>query len=170
MGREICTSTPAARRGAGSLKSVYVGERWHKCDGGLVFYQVKALIAIESKLLVAGKERKTLGDGMGNDDVVAGIAMVLLLVELQVGVCEGRIAAQGQELDAVVLLNGGEHLSGRLPVLRQEGLVIEVYDQLAGRFKAGKQHYVWVIYDVPKLQFCSVRTRYQFNNSTGVKD
>ena len=73
MGGEICTSTPAARRGAVSLRSAYVGERWHKCDGGLVFYQVKALIAIESKLLVAGKERKTLGDGMGNDDVVAVI-------------------------------------------------------------------------------------------------
>ena len=59
----------------------------------LVFYQVKPLAAVECKLLVAGQERKTLGDGMGNDDVVAGIAMVLLLVELEVGVCEGRIAA-----------------------------------------------------------------------------
>ena len=61
--------------------------------GELVFYQIKPLAAVECKLLVAGQERKSLGDGMGNDDVVAGVAVVLLLVELQVGICEGRIAA-----------------------------------------------------------------------------
>ena len=81
----------AAAVGVSPPKSGYVGERRH--EGELVFYQVEPLAAVECKLLVAGKERKTLGDGMGNDDVVAGIAMVLLLVELEVGVCEGRIAA-----------------------------------------------------------------------------
>ena len=49
-------------------------------DVGLVFYQFKSLIAVEWKLLVAGKECDMLGDGMGNDDVVAGVSVVLLLV------------------------------------------------------------------------------------------
>ena len=106
---------------------------------------------------------------MGNDDVVAGVAMVLFLVEPQVGVCESRIAAQGQELDAVVLLNGGEHLPGCLPVLRQEGLVVEVYDQLACRLKTGKRHRVRVVKDVPEFHICFSRTCYQVDNSAGVK-
>ena len=75
-----------------ALNNPIVSHTFCIASGGLVFYQVKTLIAVESKLLVAGKERKTLGDGMGNDDVVAGVAVVLLLVEPQVGVCEGRVA------------------------------------------------------------------------------
>ena len=51
------------------------------------------MAAVECKFLVAGQERKSLGDGVGYDDVVAGVAVVLLLVELEVGICEGRIAA-----------------------------------------------------------------------------
>ena len=83
------------------------------------------MAAVECKFLFAGQERKSLGDGVGYDDVVAGVAVVLLLVELEVGICEGRIAALWQELDAIVLFNGGEHLSGRLPVLGKEGLVVK---------------------------------------------
>ena len=81
----------AAAVGVSPPKSGYVGERRH--EGELVFYQVKPLAAVECKLLVAGQERKSLGDGVGYDDVVAGVAVVLLLVELEVGICEGRIAA-----------------------------------------------------------------------------
>ena len=48
---------------------------------GLVLYQVEALTAIECKLLVTGKECEVFGDGVGNDNVVAGVVMVLSLVE-----------------------------------------------------------------------------------------
>ena len=34
-GNSTAAYTPAARRRAGSLRSVYVGERWHKYDGGI---------------------------------------------------------------------------------------------------------------------------------------
>ena len=60
-----------------------------------VFYQVKSLVAVVPEAGVAGKECDMLGDGMGYDDVVAGVAMVLSLVELQVGVGECRVATQG---------------------------------------------------------------------------
>jgi len=40
---------------------------------GLVFYQVKPLVAVVPEAGVAGKERDMLGDGMGYDDVVAGV-------------------------------------------------------------------------------------------------
>ena len=46
----------------------------------LVFYQFKTLIAVEWKLLVAGKECDMVGDGMGNNDVVTGVAVVHRLV------------------------------------------------------------------------------------------
>ena len=37
-----------------------------------IFHKVKSLTAIECKLLVTGKERHVLSDGMGYDDVVTG--------------------------------------------------------------------------------------------------
>ena len=36
-GNSAVAYTPAARRRAGRLRSVYVGERWHKHGGGLSF-------------------------------------------------------------------------------------------------------------------------------------
>ena len=41
--------------------------------GGLVFYQVKPLVAVVPEAGVAGKQRDMLGDGVGNNDVVAGV-------------------------------------------------------------------------------------------------
>ena len=55
----------------GTVPFVFFSRRGISMMGGLVFYQVKSLAAVECKLLVAGQERKTLGDGMGNDNVVA---------------------------------------------------------------------------------------------------
>ena len=49
-------------------------------DVGLVFYQVKPLVAVVPETGVAGKECDMLGDGMCYDDVVAGVAMILLFV------------------------------------------------------------------------------------------
>ena len=69
-----------------------------------------------------------LCDGMGYDDVVAGVVMVLRLVERQAGIGVGRVATQRQELYTVVLFNRGEHLLCRLPVLREQFLVVEKYD------------------------------------------
>ena len=46
----------------------------------LVFQKVESLTAIESKLMVTGKECQMLGDGVRNDDVVAGVAVVHSLV------------------------------------------------------------------------------------------
>jgi len=74
--------------GQGAVSRVYVREMMGIVLGGLVFYQVKSLTAIESKLLVAGKKRHVLGDGMGNNDVVAGVVVVHRLVERETGVSE----------------------------------------------------------------------------------
>lgn len=86
-------------------------------EAKLVFQKVESLTTIECKLLVAGKKREVLGDGVGNDDVVAGVMVVLSLVECKAGIGVSRIATQGQELYAVVLLYRGEHLLSRLPML-----------------------------------------------------
>ena len=51
-----------------------------------------------------------LCDGMGYDNVVAGVAVVLRLVERETGIGVGRVATQRQELYTVVLFNRGEHL------------------------------------------------------------
>ena len=57
-------------------------------DRALVFQKVEALTAIECKLLVTLKEREVLGDGVGNENVVAGVVVVLSLVEREMGVSE----------------------------------------------------------------------------------
>ena len=119
--------------------------------------------------MVARQEREPLGDGMGYDDVVAGVAVVLCLVELELGVGEGRVASKRQELYAVVLLNGGEHLLGCLPVLGQECLVVEMYNKLACRLETGVWHRFWVIEDVPEFKVCFSRTCYQVDNGASVK-
>ena len=46
------------------------------------------MTAIECKLLVTLKEREVLGDGVGNENVVAGVVVVLSLVEREMGVSE----------------------------------------------------------------------------------
>lgn len=61
--------------------------RWSK-NKALVFQKVEALTAIECKLLVTGKECEVLGDGVGNDNMVAGVVVVLSLVERETGVSE----------------------------------------------------------------------------------
>ena len=44
--------TPAARRRAGSLRSVYVGEGWHKCDEGITLRDLGySAISIMSKYI-----------------------------------------------------------------------------------------------------------------------
>ena len=45
--------------------------------GWLVFQEVETLAAVKGKLLVARQEREPLGDGMGYDDVVAGVAVII---------------------------------------------------------------------------------------------
>lgn len=67
-----------------------------------------------------------LSDGMGYDDVVAGIVMVLRLIERNTCIGESRITTQGQELYAIVLLYGSEHLFSRLPMLRKKALVVKM--------------------------------------------
>ena len=57
----------------------------------LVFQKVESLTAIESKLMVTGKECQMLGDGMRNDDVVAGVAVIHSLVERKSGIGEYRV-------------------------------------------------------------------------------
>ena len=46
------------------------------------------MTAIECKLLVTLKEREVLGDGVGNENVVAGVVVVLSRVEREMGVSE----------------------------------------------------------------------------------
>ena len=41
-GKNAAAYTPAARRGAGSLRSVYVGERWHEGDYPFFTVSVKS--------------------------------------------------------------------------------------------------------------------------------
>ena len=57
---------------------------------GLVFQKVESLTAVKGKLLVARQERKTLGDGMGYDDVVAGVTVILRFVNRKTGVGKHR--------------------------------------------------------------------------------
>lgn len=106
---------------------------------------------------------------MGDDDVVAGVSVVLRLVELELGVGEGRVASQWQELYAVVLLDGSEHLPGRLPMLGKQSLVVEMHNKLTCRLETGIGHGFRVVKDVPEFKFSLLRTCYQFDNSTGVK-
>ena len=60
---------------------------WSK-NKALVFQKAEALTAIECKLLVTGKECEVLGDSVGNDNMVAGVVVVLSLVERETGVSE----------------------------------------------------------------------------------
>ena len=135
----------------------------------LVFQEVESLTAVKGKLPVARQEREPLGDGMGYDDVVAGVAVIIRLIELEFCVSEGRITSQRKKLYAIILLNGSEHLLGRLPVLGQQGFVVEVYDQLACCLKTGIGHRFWIVKDVPKFKSRLVGTCYQVDNGTSVK-
>ena len=74
----------------------YVDGRWYMyeltVENGelkLVFHQVESLFTIEWELLVTGKKRQPLGDGVGYNNVVAGVVVILSLVELQscIGEC-----------------------------------------------------------------------------------
>ena len=53
--------------------------------------------------MVARQEREPLGDGMGYDDVVAGVAVVLRLVELELGVGKGNFRANEKRTGANAL-------------------------------------------------------------------
>jgi hypothetical protein len=57
---------------------------------GLVFQKVESLTAVKGKLLVARQERKTLDDGMGYDDMVAGVTVILRFVNRKTGVGKHR--------------------------------------------------------------------------------
>ncbi|MBR3111024.1 MAG: hypothetical protein IKH35_07540 [Prevotella sp.] len=48
------------------------------------------MTAVKGKLLVARQERKTLGDGMGYDDMVAGVTVILRFVNRKTGVGKHR--------------------------------------------------------------------------------
>ena len=119
--------------------------------------------------MVTRQEREALGNGMGYDDMITGVAVVLRLVELELGGGKGRVASQWQDLYAVVLLNGGEHLLGCLPVFGQECLVVEMYNKLACRLETGLWHRFWVIENVPEFKSRLVGTCYQVDNGASVK-
>ena len=53
------------------------------CSDGLsILYEVKALVAVEGELLVAGNERHAFRYGVGNDDVVGRVSVVISSIEL----------------------------------------------------------------------------------------
>jgi len=81
------------------------GEEWEMS----VLDEVEALCAIEGELLIARQQWQTLGDGVGDNHVVARIAVVLSEVQAQAAVGVAHIGAHGQELDVEFVLHGSEH-------------------------------------------------------------
>ena len=58
----------------------------------LIVYQVKPLGTIEWELSIAGNKREALCKGMGNNDMVAWVIMLLSFVDAEMGICVAHIS------------------------------------------------------------------------------
>ncbi len=83
----------------------------------LVEDKVEALPPIIGKARVAGDKRHMERHGVGNDDVVAGVFVVLCRIEAKPRIGLHHLFLYGQNLDVVVLLNGINHVLSRFPPL-----------------------------------------------------
>ena len=79
----------------------------------LIFYQFKALASVKWEFAIAGEKRDMLCDGMGNNDVVGGVFMILCRVETKAGVGVHNLVSQGSNLYSIVVLYAVKHLFRR---------------------------------------------------------
>ena len=89
------------------------------------------MLAIEGKLGIARHQSHALGDGVRDNDVVAGIVVLVGLIELQPGIGIAHVATDGQELDVEFFLNRSEYFGGVLEISVEQFLVVEMYYQFA---------------------------------------
>ncbi len=83
LGMNILTEVGEANVSDFAAKqSQRIKSRGGEMSVGLILYEFKPLVAVEPEAGVARQERDMLGDGVRHDDVVAWVAVVLLLVQL----------------------------------------------------------------------------------------
>ena len=59
----------------------------------LILYQLQSLPPVERELVVVTDEGNTIAQGVGDDDMVAGVVMVLGFIDNEIGVCESSVTA-----------------------------------------------------------------------------
>ena len=119
--------------------------------------------------MVARHERHALGDGMGDDDMVAWVVVAGCFIQAQVAVGVAHVAADGQELDVKLFLHGSKHIGRGLEVTVEQLLVVEVYHQFAHRLATGEEHVLRVTEHVKRSLAQVVNVDEQVDDDAGIK-
>lgn len=91
-----------------------VREKWLGLSA--VFNQFEALASVEGELVVVGDQGDSVADGVGYDQVVRGVIVILRLVGLQSGIGLVMLFVEVEYLN-VLLLDGIKDIHWRAPIL-----------------------------------------------------
>lgn len=113
--------------------SLYVNVAGMYIGQGLFFVieQLQSLFPIERETGVAGNQDEPLGDGVGDDDVVAGVFVTVLDVRAQAGIGEHVLLLDRQHLNEELVFNGAHHVFGGFPSACIKTVVVIADYQLA---------------------------------------
>lgn len=106
----------------------------------LIEYQIQPLTAIESKTGIARYKRQSLGDGMGNDDVVGRVFVPLRFIDFHTGIHRHVFFFKRKNFDVEFIFDSVYHFFYRLPAFRAEAFIAIGDNQFSHGFRADVQY------------------------------
>ena len=84
-------------------------------EGLFVLNEVQALIAVEGELGVIGDERDAVADGLRNNQVVAGVIVLLYLIDLQSGILLVMLLVEVEDFYVILFFYRLNHVRRSFP-------------------------------------------------------